>query len=167
MIAFTLNNFLIYFIVAWGANISLNFLYIMKRYIPEFKNLDYPLDFNLSYKGNRLLGDSINIIGLFFCLFISVGLYFLISSSILATIPLIVYLGGALGSFIKRRFGKKSGEFMPLVDHGDYVVVLGLVFVLCGYVSVWFALTAILITYILHPVACLIAFKLKLRKNPY
>lgn len=167
MIAFTLNNFLIYFIVAWGANISLNFLYIMKRYIPEFKNLDYPLDFNLSYKGNRLMGSSINIIGLFFCLFISVGLYFLVNSSILASIPLIVYLGGAIGSFIKRRFNKKSGEFMPLVDHGDYIVLLGVVFVLNGYISVWFALTAILITYILHPIACLVAFKLKLRKNPY
>lgn len=167
MIVFTLNNFLIYFGIAWGANISLNLLYILKRYIPEFKNLNYPLDFNLMYRGNRLFGDSVNIIGLIFCLFIGGGIYLFIGSFIWASIPLIVYTGNFIGSFIKRRFHKKSGEFMLLVDHGDYMILLGLIFVLRGYVSAPFAISAILLTYILHPLACLAAFKLKLRERPY
>lgn len=167
MIAFTLNNFLIYFGIAWGANISLNLLYILKRYIPEFKNLNYPLDFYLMYKGNRLFGDSVNIIGLIFCLFISGGIYLFVSSVIWASIPLIVYTGNFIGSFIKRRFHKKSGEFMPIIDHGDYMILLGLIFVLRGYVSMSFAVTAILVTYALHPLACFLAFRLKLRERPY
>jgi len=167
MITFTLNNFLIYFLIAWGANISLNFLYIIKRYIPEFKNLNYPLDFGLKYKGERLIGDSVNIIGLVFCLFISFSLYFLINSLVWSSIPVIVYLGNLLGSFTKRRFHKKSGEFMPLIDHGDYMILLGFIFIISGYISFSFAISALLLTYLLHPIACYLAFKLKLRERPY
>ena len=167
MINFTFNNFLIYFLIAWGANIALNFLYIIKRYIPEFKNLNYPLDFGLTYKGERLLGDSVNIIGFIFCLFISLSLYFFIHNLAWSIIPVIVYIGNLLGSFIKRRVHKKSGEFMPLVDHGDYMILLGFIFILKGYISFSFALSALLLTYLLHPLACLLAFKLKLRERPY
>ena len=166
MVVLTLNNFLIYFCLAWGANISLNLLYVAKRYVPEFKTLNFPLDFNLVYKGDRLLGDSVNIIGLIFCLVISLSLSFFLNIA-WAMIPLIVYLGNLLGSFIKRRAHKKSGEFMPIIDHGDYMLFLGFIFVSSGYINLQFALLAILITYILHPIACVIAFKLKLRERPY
>jgi len=166
MIKLTINNFLIYFCLAWGTNISLNLFYVIKKYIPEFKSLNYPIDFNLKYRGDRLIGDSIDFVGLFFCLVLSVVLSFFINVT-WAMIPLIVQAGGMLGSFIKRRFHKKSGEFMPFVDHGDYMLLLGVIFVSLGYISLWFALLAILITYILHPIACIIAFKLKLRERPY
>jgi hypothetical protein len=167
MVPLTINNFLIYFCIAWGANISLNFLYILKRYVPGFKILDYPMDFKLNYKGDRLFGDSVNIIGLIVCAVISLELYLSIHNLAWSLIPTIVYFGNLIGSFIKRRAHKKSGEFMPLIDHGDYMLLLGIIFASFGYISFWFALLGVLVTYILHPIACVIAFKLKLRARPY
>jgi len=167
MIYFTLENFLIYFCLAWGTNIALNFLYVMKRYIPGFSSLDYPLDCRIKYRGERLIGESTTFIGLFLCLVISVIIFLIIHSVVWALIPLIVYFGHMIGSFIKRRFHKKGGEFLPLIDHGDYMLLLGIIFVASGYINFYFAFTALLITYILHPLACFIAFKLKLREYPY
>lgn len=167
MITLTYANFFLYFFIAWSANISLNLLYVIKRYVPEFERLNYPLDFKLNYRGNRLIGDSVNIIGLVFCLFISGGIYLATDEVAWAIIPIIVYTGNALGSFIKRRLHKKNGEFLPIIDHGDYMLLLGIVFVSLHYIKPLFAVLAILLTYILHPLACLIAFKLKLKEHPY
>ena len=167
MISFTLENFFIYFCLAWATNIALNFLYVMKRYIPGFSDLDYPLDCRIKYRGESLIGESTTFIGLFLCLVISVIIFLIIHSVVWALIPLIVYFGHATGSFIKRRFHKKGGEFLPFVDHGDYMLLLGIIFVAAGFVNIYFALTALLLTYILHPLACFIAFKLKLREYPY
>lgn len=163
----TAANFFAYFFIAWSANISLNLLYVLKRYVPEFQRLNYPLDGGLSYRGDRLIGDSVNIIGLIFCLAIGGGLYLTGGGIILASIAPLVYIGNALGSFIKRRLHKKSGEFVPIVDHGDYMLFLGFIFVSLHYIEPLFAVLAILLTYILHPLACWAAFKLKLRENPY
>ena len=156
-----------YFSIAWGTNIALNFLYVIKRYFPKFNKLDYPIDFKLRYKKNRLLGDSTTIIGLILSFIIGLIIYSITLNIIWALIPLIVYFGHLLGSFIKRRMNKNGGQFVPVIDHGDYMLLLGISFVLLNYISVPFALLALVLTYILHPVACLIAFKLKLRENPY
>ena len=82
MIPFTFENFLIYFCLAWGTNIALNFLYVMKRYIPGFSNLDYPLDYRIKYRGERLIGESTTFIGLFLCLVISIIIFLTIHSMI-------------------------------------------------------------------------------------
>lgn len=167
MVALTLTNFFIYFFIAWSANISLNLLYVVKKYVPEFKYLNHPLDFGLNFRGERLIGDSVNIIGLIFSLTISLAVYSATGEMIWTSIPVIVYAGNMLGSFIKRRLHMKSGEFLPIVDHGDYMLLLGIVFVSLRYIDTLFAVLAVLLTYILHPLACLIAFKLGLRENPY
>ena len=164
---FNLYNFLIYFSLAWGANIALNFLYVIKRYFPKFNNFDYPIDFNLYYKKNRLIGDSTTIIGLILSLMISLFIYCISGNIIWTLIPIIVYFGHLLGSFIKRRMNKNGGEFVPIIDHGDYMLLLGIIFILLNYISISFALSALILTYILHPLACYLAFKLKLRENPY
>lgn len=167
MIEFNLINFLIYFGVAWGSNIALNFLYVAKKYIPKVNQIDHPIDFKLTYRNNRLIGDSITVIGLIISILLGLLLYIIQLNFIWSLIPIIVYFGGLIGSFIKRRFNKKQGDFLPLIDHGDYMIVLGIAFVLSGYISINFALLALGITYILHPIACLLAFKLNWRKNPY
>ncbi len=167
MMPFTLNNFLIYFSLAWGSNIALNFLYVAKRYIPKFSHFDYPLDLNLNYKKNRLLGDSTTILGLILCSVLSLFIFFYSASLIWSIAPLIVYAGHLLGSFIKRRLNKNGGEFVPIIDHGDYMLLLGIVFVALGYINFLFAFCALLLTYILHPLACRLAFKFKLRDRPY
>lgn len=160
-------NFLMYFSLAWGANIALNFLYVIKRYIPKSARFDRPIDGGLVYRGDRLVGDSTTLVGLTLSLVLSVIIYFITLKLMWASIPILVYFGDLLGGFIKRRLHKKVGEFVPFIDHGDYMLFLGAVFVFQHYISVWFAGLAIIITYILHPLACLIAFKLKLREHPY
>jgi len=167
MLPLTTINFLLYFSLAWATNICLNFLYVIKRYSPKTLNFDMPIDGGLKYKGDRLIGESTTIIGLILCLVISIILYFITSNFMWGIIPLLVYVGHLLGSFIKRRMHKKGGEFVPFIDHGDYMVTTGFVFVLLNYISINFALLSITLTYILHPIACFIAFKFKLRENPY
>jgi hypothetical protein len=167
MMAFTLTNFLTYFCLAWSANIALNLLYVIKRYWPDFKRFDRPIDFGLKLKGSRLIGDSTTVIGLIVSLAFSFILYLTTNKFIWSSIPIIVYLGDLTGSFIKRRLHKEEGQFLPFVDHGDYMILLGIIFIFLGYISLIFALSALILTYILHPIACLIAFKMKLRERPY
>jgi CDP-2,3-bis-(O-geranylgeranyl)-sn-glycerol synthase len=167
MMDLTTTNFFIYFSLAWGANIALNFLYVIKRYFPVFKRFDRSIDWGLRYKGSRLIGDSTTVVGLVISLALCAILYLATSEFMWAVIPAIVYLGDLIGSFIKRRMRKKEGEFVPFIDHGDYMLLLGITFILSGYISFSFAISALLLTYILHPIACLIAFKFKLREHPY
>jgi hypothetical protein len=167
MLPLTTINFLLYFSLAWATNICLNFLYVIKRYSTKSLNFDMPIDGGIKYKDDRLIGESTTIIGLILCLMISIILYFITSNFMWEIIPLLVYFGHLLGSFVKRRMHKKGGEFVPFIDHGDYMITTGFVFVLLNYISINFALLSITLTYILHPIACFIAFKFKLRENPY
>ena len=167
MIALTPINFFLYFSVAWGANISLNLLYVAKKYIPRLSHFDRPIDGGLRYGGDRLVGDSTTVIGIILCLVLALLLFFITTNLVWASIPLLVYIGDLSGGFIKRRLHKREGEFVLFVDHGDYMLCLGIFFASLGYISWPFAILAILITYVLHPLACLAAFKLKLRKYPY
>ncbi len=167
MLEFNLLNFSIYFSIAWGTNIALNFLYVIKRYFPRFNDFDCPIDFKLKYKKIRLIGESTTIIGLVLSLAISLFINISTGAMVWTIIPPIIYLGHLLGSFIKRRMNKGGGEFVPIIDHGDYMLLLGIIFIIFHYVSVLFALLALILTYILHPLACIIAFKLKLREHPY
>lgn len=167
MIEPTINSFLMYFFIVWSSNILLNFLYVAKRYIPRTKKLDASIDFGFKWKGYRLLGESTTVAGLILCLVASFILYIFLSSFVFWSIPILVYLGHTLGSFIKRRMHKKDGEFVPFVDHGDYVIFTGVVFLLCREITFSFFISSVLLTYLLHPIACYIAFKLKLREYPY
>jgi len=47
------------------------------------------------------------------------------------------------------------------------MILLGFIFIISGYISFSFAISALLLTYLLHPIACYLAFKLKLRERPY
>jgi CDP-2,3-bis-(O-geranylgeranyl)-sn-glycerol synthase len=138
MLPLTITNFLTYFCIAWGSNISLNFIYVVKRYWPETRKYDYPLDGRRLYKKDRLLGDSITFPGLILSLILAGALFRATGTLIWSLIPVLVYLGGAAGSFIKRRLHINSGEYLPLIDHGDYMIMTGLVFWLSGYTSFTF-----------------------------
>ncbi len=167
MIAQTINNFLIYFFIVWVSNILLNFLYVIKRYFPKTKNFDKPIDGGLKYGKDRLVGESTTVVGIILSFTFSIFLFFITESFVWASIPILVYIGHTLGSIIKRRMHKKDGEFLPVVDHGDYMILTGVVFLLFGYISFTFFILSIFINFVLHPFACFIAFKLKLRENPY
>lgn len=167
MIPTTINNFIIYSFLIWGTNMSLNILGIIKIKFPNFKNYDLPIDGKKKFKGKRLIGDSTTLLGILICVIITIFIYYTTKNTIFMIIPTTVYLGHTIGSIIKRRFNKKGGEFMPFVDHGDYTITTGLIFFILGYINVYMALFNILITYMIHPLVCIVFFKLKLRENPY
>ena len=163
----TSSDYYFYLFLLWGTNISLNILGIIKKLFPKTKNFDRPIDFGLTYKGGRLLGESTTVIGIIICGLLSMIVYYFLRNPVLTSIPVLVYFGHALGSFIKRRAHKKDGEFMILVDHGDYTVFTGTIFILLGYISIRIAIATIMITYVVHPLICQLAYKLNLRERPY
>ena len=163
----TIFNFFLYIVLTWGSNIALNFLYVLKRYIPVFIKYDRPLDMGLMFQNNRLIGESTTILGLLISFTLSILFFILFEYIWLGYIPILVYIGHTVGSFIKRRLGKSDGTFVIFLDHGDYMIITGLVLYSLGFISWQLALSGLLFTYIFHPIACLIAFHLKMRQNPY
>ena len=88
MLELTITNFFLYFTLAWGTNICLNFLYVIKRYSPKTLSFDRPIDFGLVYKGERLIGESTTMVGLFVVIILSLLLYFITSGFVWSIIPL-------------------------------------------------------------------------------
>ncbi len=82
-------------------------------------------------------------------------------------IPLGALLGDLTGAFIKRRIGIKPGGLLPIVDQIDFVVgavVFSLPLALIGWDV---AATVLLITPPIHLFTNFLAYKMKLKKNPW
>ena len=139
-------------------NISLNLFYITKKKY-GVEHWDRPFDFGLSLGKNRVLGQSTTWGGLM----VSLGLGFLIQFFFInipgITIGLGCFFGHALGSFIKRRLSIPRGAYLPVVDHGDYVIVTGFVL----YCMHWLPLESYLISIcsilVIHPLFCFFGYK--------
>jgi CDP-2,3-bis-(O-geranylgeranyl)-sn-glycerol synthase len=90
-------------------------------------------------------------------------------------IPLGALLGDLTGAFIKRRIGIAPGGLLPIVDQVDFVVgavVFSLPLALTGWqlgvTTFWqVAVTALLITPPIHLFTNFLAYKMKLKKNPW
>ena len=87
-------------------------------------------------------------------------------------IPLGGLLGDLTGAFIKRRLDIAPGGLLPVVDQIDFVVgavLFAVPLVLLGLLALsWpVALTALIITPPIHLFTNFLAYKLKLKKNPW
>jgi CDP-2,3-bis-(O-geranylgeranyl)-sn-glycerol synthase len=75
--------------------------------------------------------------------------------------------GDLAGSFIKRRFGLKRGTDVPLLDQWNFVIGA----VLFGFwfteITIWMFLLMLLITPLIHRIANIIAYILKVKKEPW
>ncbi len=81
--------------------------------------------------------------------------------------PLGALLGDLTGAFLKRRIGIKPGGLLPIVDQIDFVVG-ALVFSLpLAMVSLELAVTVLVITPPVHLFTNFVAYRLKLKKNPW
>jgi CDP-2,3-bis-(O-geranylgeranyl)-sn-glycerol synthase len=81
--------------------------------------------------------------------------------------PLGALLGDLTGAFLKRRLDIKPGGLLPVVDQIDFVVG-ALVFSLPLMIVSWqLALAVLLITPPIHLFTNFLAYKLKLKKNPW
>ncbi|MEY2702994.1 MAG: CDP-archaeol synthase [Bacteroidota bacterium] len=76
-----------------------------------------------------------------------------------------VFIGDLLGSIIKRRLNYKKGEFMPFIDHGDYILFTGIIFIHLKFISLYIFLATLLLTYILHPLVCFMGYKIHIKKQ--
>ncbi len=87
-------------------------------------------------------------------------------------IPLGALLGDLTGAFIKRRLNIAPGGLLPVVDQIDFVVgavvfALPLALINWSGLSWQVILTVLLITPPIHLFTNFLAFKLKLKKNPW
>ena len=132
------------------------------------------MDFGKSFiDGKRVFGDNKTFRGFFFgfAIGIMVGLmevvafHFPILFAFL--VPLGALLGDLFGAFLKRRIGIAPGGLLPVVDQVDFVVGALVFSIPLGMVSWQLAVAVLLITPPIHLFTNYLAYKLKLKKNPW
>jgi CDP-2,3-bis-(O-geranylgeranyl)-sn-glycerol synthase len=134
----------------------------------------YPMDFGKNfYDGKRIFGAHKTFRGFFFGLSIGflVGLIeaFVFGFSFWLAIlaPLGALIGDLTGAFLKRRLNIPPGGMLPIVDQIDFVVG-ALVFTLPLGIITWeIAVLVLVITPPIHLFTNIVAYKLKLKKNPW
>ena len=133
-----------------------------------------PMDFGKNFlDGERIFGKNKTFRGFFFGLAIGimVGLteFFMFGYPLLFTIlsPLGALLGDLTGAFIKRRLKIAPGGLLPVIDQIDFVIG-AIIFSLPLSIINWqVAIAALLITPPIHLFTNFLAYKLKLKKNPW
>lgn len=161
----TLFNILWFVIPAWIINILLNLLYPLSEKFSFIKKINAPLDGRVYLDGRRLLGNSTTILGLLIAFCGGFFIQLLYSKSHGVLIGIGMYVGHLLGSFIKRRLGYEDGEYVFGLDHGDGILIAGLLLFVQGYIQNSTYLLGVMLTYALFPLLCNIGYILKLRKN--
>ncbi len=136
-----------------------------------------PMDFGKNFTdGKRVFGKNKTFRGFFFgwAIGIFVGLvegmvFGFASYSVLFSVitPLGALLGDLTGAFVKRRLDIAPGGLLPVVDQIDFVVG-ALVFALPLAIVYWqLAVAVFIITPPIHLLTNYVAYKLKLKSNPW
>lgn len=155
---------------AWIFNMATNCMEPLRRFSPWIARYNFTLDRGIVLRdGNRLLGDSVGLFVLIPSSILAVVLSFIFQTPVwlMFLVMACVFVGDALGSFVKRRFGFKRGEFMPIADHGDYMIVTGIVFWATGLVPFGLVVLALGVTYFVHPCICYLGYKLHIKTEPF
>jgi CDP-2,3-bis-(O-geranylgeranyl)-sn-glycerol synthase len=126
------------------------------------------------YDGKRIFGNNKTFRGFFFgwavgmlvgsieyVIFPGIPIFFIV------LIPLGALLGDLTGAFIKRRIGIAPGGLLPIVDQIDFVVGALVFAIPLGIVSWELAITVLLITPPIHLFTNFLAYKMKLKRNPW
>ena len=133
-----------------------------------------PLDFGRKFfDGKPIFGKNKTFRGFFFGLGIGVGvgmvecLLFDYPWLFAVLTPLGALLGDLTGAFLKRRLDIAPGGLLPVVDQIDFVVG-AIVFALPLAMLSWeVAVAVLLITPPIHLFTNFLAYRLKLKKNPW
>ncbi|MBD3312018.1 CDP-archaeol synthase [archaeon] len=151
---------LLYTITAYLTNASCTLAALLKS---------HPLDAGLKLGGKRLLGNGKTLEG--FLIGLNTGLLSAVMLGLdfrVSFVFVLACLGGdLLGSFIKRRLDLKRGEEVPLMDQLGFLVT-GFS-ALSFYVKLDFLLILLVlgVTYFIHRLSNLLAYKLGLKKVPW
>jgi CDP-2,3-bis-(O-geranylgeranyl)-sn-glycerol synthase len=132
------------------------------------------LDFGKNFvDGRRIFGKNKTFRGFFFGLAIGVmvGLAetFLFGYPLLFSIlsPLGALLGDLTGAFLKRRLDIAPGGLLPVVDQIDFVVGAIVFSLPLSIISLELAIAMLIITPPIHLLTNFVAYKLKLKSNPW
>ncbi len=133
-----------------------------------------PIDLGRNFAdGKRIFGAHKTFRGFAFGLGIGVGvgiidcLIFRFPWLFALLTPMGALLGDLVGAFIKRRLNLPPGALLPVVDQIDFVVG-ALVFALPLSIVSWqLAIAVLLITPPIHLFTNFLAYKAKLKKNPW
>jgi CDP-2,3-bis-(O-geranylgeranyl)-sn-glycerol synthase len=128
------------------------------------------------YDGKRIFGNNKTFRGFFFGWAVGIGVGLIeglvfgfqnypVLFSVL--IPLGALLGDLTGAFIKRRIGIAPGGLLPIVDQVDFVVGAIAFSIPLAIISWELAVTVLLITPPIHLFTNYLAYKMKLKRNPW
>jgi CDP-2,3-bis-(O-geranylgeranyl)-sn-glycerol synthase len=142
--------------------------------VPVIAGGGTPLDFGKDFlDGKPIFGKNKTFRGFFFGLAIgvAVGLVecILFGYSLLFSVisPLGALAGDLAGAFLKRRLGIAPGGLLPIVDQIDFAVG-AILFSLPLAIMYWqLAITIIIVTAPIHLFTNFLAYKLKLKNNPW
>src|SRR4030042_4622937 len=146
--------------------------------VPVLAGGGHPMDFGKNFvDGKPVFGKNKTFRGFFFGLAVGifVGLVeslvfsypfpFSVLFSVLS--PLGALIGDLAGAFLKRRLGIAPGDLLPIIDKIDFVVG-ALLFSLPLAIMYWeLAVAVIIITPPIHLLTNFLAYKLKLKRNPW
>lgn len=132
------------------------------------------MDFGKNFvDGKRVFGANKTFRGFFFGLAVGVGVglveWMLFGFPFLFSLltPLGALLGDLVAAFLKRRLGIAPGGLFPIVDQVDFVIGAIVVALPLGIVYWELAVAVLLITPPIHLLTNIVAYKLKLKKNPW
>jgi len=133
-----------------------------------------PLDFGKKFfDGKPIFGKNKTFRGFFFGM--AIGVTVGLVESILFGYPLLfsvfsplgALMGDLAGAFLKRRLGIAPGDLLPIIDQVDFVVG-AILFSLPLTIIYWeLAIAVIIITPPIHLFTNFLAYKLKLKNNPW
>jgi CDP-2,3-bis-(O-geranylgeranyl)-sn-glycerol synthase len=135
------------------------------------------MDFGKSfYDGKRIFGNNKTFRGFFFGWAVGIGVGLIeglvfgfqnypVLFSVL--IPLGALLGDLCGAFVKRRIGIAPGGLLPIVDQVDFVVGAIVFSIPLAIISWELAVTVLIITPPIHLFTNFLAYKMKLKRNPW
>jgi CDP-2,3-bis-(O-geranylgeranyl)-sn-glycerol synthase len=133
-----------------------------------------PLDLGKKFfDGKPIFGKNKTFRGFFFGL--AIGVTVGLVESIIFSYPLLfsvlsplgALMGDLAGAFLKRRLGIAPGGFLPIIDQVDFVVG-AILFSLPLTMMYWeLAIAVIIITPPIHLFTNFMAYKLKLKDNPW
>ncbi len=142
-------------------NMSQNFLGAFKK-LYSLERFDPPIDGSLRFFGERLVGKSATWGGLVVSLFVGIILQ-IFYSPVGVIIGVGCSFGHIIGSFIKRRLHIRDGDYLPVVDHGNYVIFTGAILLCLGDISVPVYFLSIVIILLVNPLFCLSGYALGIR----
>ena len=145
--------------------------------LPVLAGGGLPMDFGRNFlDGQRVFGKNKTWRGFFFGWTIGtlVGLaegavFGPVPFSVLFSVltPLGALLGDLTGAFIKRRLGIAPGGLLPVIDQIDFVVGAVVFSLPVAVISLELAVAVIVITPPIHLLTNFVAYKLKLKSNPW